>query len=264
MILKHGDKNADVLELQTHLIALGYLKAQTPTDYFGTQTLGAVKAFQRANKLLDDGIVGDKTLSVLQSVLERSSAIDKSDEYAEMVAKDLGVEPAMIKAFAKVESSGAGFLKDGKIKVLFERHIFRRRLIEEGMDLLVAMLDKEIPDLCNKQTGGYVGGAAENTRLVTACRYHRQAALESASYGKFQIMGFRYGSCGFTNVYDFYNHLIKGEKEQYEALGNFIKNDPKLHKAIRAKDFLSTARIYNGPAQKGYDSRLEAAYNQYA
>jgi len=39
-------------------------------------------------------------------------------------AKSLNVEVASIKAVAEVESSGDGFLADGKPKILFEPHIF--------------------------------------------------------------------------------------------------------------------------------------------
>jgi putative chitinase len=54
MLLKKGDKNEDVLKLQ---IKLGI----DPVGSFGTKTEEAVKAWQRANGLEDDGVVGDGT-----------------------------------------------------------------------------------------------------------------------------------------------------------------------------------------------------------
>ena len=54
MLLKKGDNNEDVKKLQ---IKLGV----DPVGNFGPKTEEAVKAWQRANGLLDDGIVGDGT-----------------------------------------------------------------------------------------------------------------------------------------------------------------------------------------------------------
>ena len=54
MLLKKGDNNEDVKKLQ---IKLGV----DPVGNFGPKTEEAVKAWQRANGLTDDGIVGDGT-----------------------------------------------------------------------------------------------------------------------------------------------------------------------------------------------------------
>ena len=54
MLLKKGDNNEDVKKLQ---IKLGV----DPVGNFGPKTEETVKAWQRANGLLDDGIVGDGT-----------------------------------------------------------------------------------------------------------------------------------------------------------------------------------------------------------
>ncbi len=63
--LNFGLKNNEVIELHKKLIAEGYLKISSPTGYFGSQTLKAVKDFQTANGLASDGIVGPKTREVL-------------------------------------------------------------------------------------------------------------------------------------------------------------------------------------------------------
>jgi putative chitinase len=54
MLLKKGDNNEDVKKLQ---IKLGV----DPVGNFGPKTEEAVKAWQRANRLEDDGVVGDGT-----------------------------------------------------------------------------------------------------------------------------------------------------------------------------------------------------------
>lgn len=62
--LRFNAKNKDVVELQKTLISKGYLKTEA-TGYFGKLTFAAVKAFQKDNKLKDDGIVGKVTKNLL-------------------------------------------------------------------------------------------------------------------------------------------------------------------------------------------------------
>ena len=58
----------DVLRVKTRLYELNYLKkSEASTDYFGTVTEAAVRAFQKNNKLTVDGAVGKKTLAKLFS-----------------------------------------------------------------------------------------------------------------------------------------------------------------------------------------------------
>ena len=63
--LSFGLRNNEVTELHKKLIADGFLKIASPTGYFGSQTLKAVKDFQTANGLVSDGIVGPKTREIL-------------------------------------------------------------------------------------------------------------------------------------------------------------------------------------------------------
>ena len=60
--LKRGDKGSYVTLLQTKLIQKGFPLPKYGADGdFGAETLNAVKAFQKANGLVCDGIVGEKT-----------------------------------------------------------------------------------------------------------------------------------------------------------------------------------------------------------
>ena len=66
MLLKLGNRNDDVKQLQTQLKKLGY--NISIDGIFGNGTLTAVKDFQSKNKLSVDGIVGDKTWEKLFSI----------------------------------------------------------------------------------------------------------------------------------------------------------------------------------------------------
>lgn len=69
-----GDRGETVKTVQTRLKALGYYTYNKVTDFYGPITESAVRAFQKANGLAVDGVIGPKTLSKLNS----SSAVAKS------------------------------------------------------------------------------------------------------------------------------------------------------------------------------------------
>ncbi len=71
--LKEGSTGAKVQELQTRLIALGYLTGKAD-GVFGKKTTEAVKAFQRASKLKSDGIAGSRTLTLLETTSKAGTA----------------------------------------------------------------------------------------------------------------------------------------------------------------------------------------------
>ena len=58
-----GDKGELVVEIQDCLVQAGYL--ENITGIYDAATEAAVKAFQRANGLVADGVAGDKTLVLL-------------------------------------------------------------------------------------------------------------------------------------------------------------------------------------------------------
>lgn len=68
-LIRYGNKNEKVRWLQNKLLQKGYGLPRYGVDgHFGSETLSAVKSFQRDNGLVVDGIVGDKTKSKLIGV----------------------------------------------------------------------------------------------------------------------------------------------------------------------------------------------------
>lgn len=67
MILKQGSKGKQVAELQRLLKEHGFFKHPTITENFGPVTETAVKSFQKARGLKDDGIVGSRTWNLLST-----------------------------------------------------------------------------------------------------------------------------------------------------------------------------------------------------
>ena len=184
----------------------------------------------------------------------------------ELAAASLRVPVAAIRAFAEVESRGTGFLPDDRPVILFERHIFRRQLISHGATLaFIADLDKSRPDICNEKAGGYGSSNKEWQRLDDAVKIHRVAALESASYGAFQVMGFNWIRCGYPHVQELVNAMFRSSYDHLDSFVRFIQSDAKLLKALRAQDWPTCARLYNGSnySINQYDTRLAKAFERY-
>lgn len=65
-VLRKGDKGEDVRWVQNALLQRNYRLPKYGADGdFGTETLKAIKSFQRNNGLADDGAVGKKTIAAL-------------------------------------------------------------------------------------------------------------------------------------------------------------------------------------------------------
>ena len=92
------------------------------------------------------------------------------------------------------------------------------------------------------------------------------AALESASWGAFQIMGFHATRLGYASVQAFAAAMAQDENAQFNAFVAFIEADPVLHKALKARKWKDFAAKYNGPsyARTLYDVKLERAYQRHA
>lgn len=171
-------------------------------------------------------------------------------------AAALGCEVAAIKAVAEVEAAGVGFHATGEPKILFERHWFSR--------LTNGRYDAMAPDISDPKAGGYKGGLAEHERLSRAAKLDRNAALQSASWGKFQIMGFNYKRAGFADLQAFINAMFASERRQLDAFVAFIKADLRLVASLQGRNFTRFASIYNGPgyARNKYDQKMYAAYRR--
>lgn len=176
----------------------------------------------------------------------------------------LGVPVAAVKAVASVESAGAGFLPDGRPKILFERHVMYRQVSAKFGKARADALAAANPDVVNKTSGGYLGGAKEHDRLALAAAIDRDCALQSASWGGFQIMGYHWKGLGYESLQAFINAMYRSEGEQLDAFSRFIKADPGLHKALKALDWKTFASIYNGSAyaKNQYDKKMSDAYKR--
>lgn len=261
-IMRIGDKGERIRHLQAQLNKSGAQPMLITDGLFGEKTEAAVIAFQRRHGISAIGIAGPRTQRALAG-LNDPRRIGQSD--FERASRELGVTVAAVAAVAEVESAGRGFFDDGRPVILYERHVFYR--LAEPFDSEQANIwAVKYPNLCSTRPGGYTGGPGEHQRLRASSQLDRLWALESCSWGMFQIMGFHYQRLGYTSVQDMVNALSRSEGEQLNALVRFIKTDKSLHQALKARKWGTFARIYNGPAYKKnlYDIKLARTYQHFS
>ncbi len=270
--LRYRSQDQEVYFLEEVLQQLGY--SVYVSTYFGKDTDAAVRDFQKKNHLVIDGVVGLKTWSKLLSARDNLfSFSDKLLGEADLkkFAEDFDVELAAVKAVNEVESSGKGFLIDGRPRILFEGHVFWRQLKKRGLNPADFMNDYTKDVLYETWTRShYKGGAEEYERLEKATGMSdldavHDAAYASASYGSYQIMGFHYESLGYPSVDAFVAHMYTHERAHLEAFGKFLKAN-NLLRHLQSKNWAAFAKGYNGPgyAQNKYDIKLEKAYQKYS
>jgi hypothetical protein len=194
--------------------------------------------------------------------LQKSNGQTLSEKDYTDAATELGCEARSIKAVAKTETGSSGpYFRPGQDlaagddpvpAILFERHLFHRAT--QGK------YDESHPRISNSTQGGYGAKALQYEKLMEAYALDPNAALRSASWGRFQILGLNFKATGFQNVQEYVESVSESEVNQLLAFVAFIKVDPVLRKAICNKDWHGFAVRYNGPAQQGYDAIIERNY----
>jgi hypothetical protein len=180
-----------------------------------------------------------------------------TDADYERAAAALGCQVAAVRAVAKVESLGGGYLSDGRPKILFERHKFHR--------YTGGKYTQSHSHISWPKWGGYLGGAKEYDRLAEAISLNREAALKSASWGAFQIMGFNHALVGFSTVEAFVTAMVASSANQLDAFVAFIKSQ-NLDDELRRLDWKGFARGYNGEEywKNKYDEKMARAYADFS
>ncbi len=263
--LRAGATGDEVLTLQNLLNEWGF--ECPPTGTFDENTEKAVRDFQQVQGLTADGIAGKRTWETLQDEALRELAPFrlKETDYVR-AAEYLNVEVAAIKAVQEVETGGqGGFIRVSYPIILFEGHIFWSQLKKKGLnpeDYTSGNEDILYPKWTKKY---YKQGMDEYERLKRAEEINREAALCSASWGMWQIMGFNHTVCDCNTVFDFCTEMQLNEGTQLNLFTAFLRTNG-WDKYLRSKDWAEFARHYNGPSYKEnrYDEKLAQAYKKYS
>lgn len=192
-----------------------------------------------------------------------TSSPEEIDDLLAVLADNIGCELNVLKAILEVESGGDAFDKHGRLIILPEKHVFRRQLPKElrAKALYIGLAAKRWTRANYKGLGGK-GSDARWNLLQDMADLHETAALNSASYGSAQIMGFNHEICGYPTVTEFVLALAEDDERQISAFVAFLERSG-LRQALRDRDFQAIARKYNGSGQvKRYAGMMLRAYRR--
>ncbi len=229
--------------------------------------------------------------------------VSKAD--IEAAAKELKCEPGLIYAIARQESAHSSFITIGKRTVptiLYERHWFRKLTKPDKSSS--SPYEKKYYDICgpayhktkrikvvtkseknkkSKVTWELVDaitgktpdnddiysapGLSQYKRLVKAYQLDKSAALQSCSWGKFQIMGFNYKNAGYTDIFAFVKDMCTGDPAHIKAFLKFAKSNATLLDGLRNNEYEKIAEGHNGASwksiNKDYASNIEKFSKEY-
>lgn len=166
-----------------------------------------------------------------------------TDDDFRIVAEELGVEVAAIKAVVVIEAGKAmkGFYAPGVPVVNFDNSMYR---------VYGPKAPNRAGDKNAKVPAGLTGYALrEWTQLTNARKVNSEGADMGTFWGMFQIGGFNYKLCGFENVKDFVAVMSESEFSQLEIFAKFITASGMLPD-LKNKNWSNFARKYNGPSYK--------------
>lgn len=181
-----------------------------------------------------------------------------TDEDFRLVAEELGVEIAAIKAVVSIEAGAKmeGFWAPGIPVINFDRTMYNK-FRAKAKDKSGAK-GEAVP-------AGLKGYALQEwTQLINARKSNAQGANMGTFWGMFQIGGFNYKLCGCESVDEFVKLMSYSELEQLELFATFITNTGMVGD-LRTKNWAGFARKYNGPsyARRGYHTKMAAAYKKF-
>ena len=195
------------------------------------------------------------------------------EQHYEALSKELGVEKEVLKAVAEVESRGKGFINlngERKAKILYERHYMYRQLAKKKSNKYdLNTLSQENPNIVNKLAqprGTYGSEEHQYEKLAIAKNIDNDSAIQSCSWGKFQVMGSYYSYGGYATPTEFEEAMHLCELQQFIYFKNFLsKVSPAIIKPMRDKNWAMIAEIYNGHDYRAgsYDIKMKNAYNKY-
>lgn len=224
-----------------------------------TVQVDSLKTDKKSDKNIEKEM-SEMVALVLTEMPEQDAAVQYktlTDEDFKIVAKELGVEVAAIKAVVKIEAGPKleGFWAPGVPVVNYAKSLFNKY---NGKTKGRKIKDAKVPS----GLSGYA--LKEWTSLTNARKINADAADMGTYWGMFQIGGFNYKLCGCESVEEMVAKVCESEFSQLEMFAVFIRNSGMLE-SLKKKDWQAFARKYNGPsyAKRGYHTRMAKEYANF-
>jgi hypothetical protein len=249
--IRRGSRGELVKSFQRFLISRNAM--EPPADGIaGALTDRGIRIFQGAAGLTVDGIAGPKTQAAA-----KERGWDPANTIPEMVAQvatSLGIEPEALEALRHVETGS----RSRPDLTRFEPHVFLRKRPD---------LKGQIP-YTRGSRGAWSTTAAETNRAAFdhAFSLAPQDAIESTSWGLWQVMGWALLRHWPDPTEATLNFFASPEAVSYAVFATWVRENPRFLSAIRDKDWVRVARIYNGngPNVLRYSSAMREAYARIA
>ena len=184
------------------------------------------------------------------------------------LAYTIGVGEDELHAVIDTETSGSGFDRAGRPKMLFEPHVFYRNLDGAERDEAVA------EGLAYKAWGTLKYPADSYPRLEKAMQINETAALRSASWGLGQILGENHAAAGYGTPQEMVLAFLDDEEDHLAAMVDFIvtaglDDDLRalamLDRPTQPSDCVPFVRVYNGAgyARNNYHVKMATHHNRW-
>lgn len=211
---------------------------------------------------------------------------NKYGNLIQLLSNLLDVDKEALLAVIAIESSGNAFSKSGKPIIRFENHIFWKywgknnptqfdnfymfakdangKSRADGKNWLGHWFRSSTTDVwhemhktLSEETQQLEWQAFEKARTLDD-----KTAIYSTSFGLGQVIGFNALQAGYQDVDEFVNDM-SSEKLQLISVIEFIKNNKTMLEALRQNDFVSFAKVYNGPGQPAvYGEKIKNVYDE--
>jgi hypothetical protein len=153
-------------------------------------------------------------------------------------ATALGTDVDAIEAVARAAANSAAFDAMGRPTMLFESRQFHRHT--------AGKFDESHPKISNSLAGGPGSPSLHYDKLQEAYDLDPIAALKSAAWGRFHVMGSSYRIAGCTTVNQFVLAIAQSEAAHLMAFVSIVQSNAALRKALRESDWAGFAMHYEG------------------
>lgn len=181
------------------------------------------------------------------------------------IAMELEIDADIPVAWLVVESGGNNSGPDGRIIIRFENHIFYNEW-GKAHPVVFAQhfrFDADTPWQGHQWRSDptqawqdFHGNQASEWQVYEFARtLDDTAAKRAISMGASQIIGFQHTRMGFQSVQDMFAVLTSprvGERNGIFLSFDLMSSDPTFLDALRRRDFVQAATLYNGPGQAQY------------
>ena len=197
-----------------------------------------------------------------QSALNAARIWNKYGGMLEPLSARIGIDKAVAVAVIAVESGGSGLGPDGRMIIRFENHLFwtfwgKANPAAYNQSFVFDQNASWKGHQYRPQPNGpwldvHQNQNSEWAAFNYASTIEATAAKKSISMGLVQIMGFNHRAIGYASPDAMFAAFANDEKFQLLGFYNFVKNDQRQIDALRNRDYVGFARIYNGPGQPDF------------